>query len=353
MTSHLWRRPVALVLHALITVLIIQVVFRLWLLPAEAGQPSGALLLRELLVALAIVLAVVILASGGFVLPLRRTIRATRAAITDPDASRPDPALLARIAWTGVPRLIEEIQRRMDGDKAAYRQLEKVRSEFLGNVSHELRTPIFTLQGYLETLINGAVDDPTVNRNFLKRAFAQTTRLNSLLQDLIEISRMESGDMRLSLRHFDAREFITGIHRENVDITRDRGITLELAVLSQSSITILGDRQRLRQALENLIENAVKYNHPEGAIRLVLDATAYHVIISVIDTGIGIPAEHLPRLFERFYRVDKNRSREIGGTGLGLAIVKHIILAHKGSITVDSTPGVGSTFTIQLPRGMI
>ena len=210
------------------------------------------------------------------------------------------------------------------------------------------------MQGFIETLLDGAIDDASVNRDFLHRAHLQAERLNALLNDLIDISRIESGEMRMSFRVFDVVMFLHDICEEMQVLAQQKQIILTCALIESSAeeIYIFGDKDRLKQVMVNLVDNAIKYTNPGGSIRIEfrdMNPTPGSVTVSVSDTGIGIPEEHLPRLFERFYRVDKDRSRSSpGGTGLGLAICKHIIEAHKSQISVRSTPGEGSTFTFTL-----
>lgn len=232
-------------------------------------------------------------------------------------------------------------------DIAQLKKLERVRSEFLGNVSHELRTPIFAIQGMLETLLQGAIEDPDVSREFVQRALQNTKRLNALLGDLIEISRIESGDMKMSFRYFDVGEFLDEVVKEMLPVAASRSIALSSAGAPADTL-IYGDKERLRQVMNNLIDNAVKYTPENGRVTVAAALSADRVTISVQDTGTGIAPEHIARIFERFYRVDRERSREAGGTGLGLAIVKHIIEAHGSSVEVRSEPGKGSTFTFTL-----
>ncbi|HVK39373.1 MAG TPA: ATP-binding protein [Candidatus Kapabacteria bacterium] len=246
---------------------------------------------------------------------------------------------------------IDALAIRAQRDIADLKRLERVRSEFLGNVSHELRTPIFSVQGYLETLIDGAVDDPVVRDDFLRKAHLNVLRLHGLLTDLIEISRIESGEMKMSFRYFDAVEFFRAILDELQPTAEMAGVTLELRITADDrDHGAYGDRDRLKQAVVNLVENAIKYNRPDGAVTVELEFRESELLVRVRDTGIGIPAEDQARIFERFYRVDKNRSRAVGGSGLGLAIVKHIIEAHRSVVQVASTPGVGSTFSFTLKR---
>lgn len=250
-----------------------------------------------------------------------------------------------------VAQAVNEMVLKLKSDIIQLKKLEDVRSEFLANVSHELRTPIFAIQGFLETLLNGAVDDPAVNRSFLERAQSNATRLNALLADLINISQIESGEMRMSFRYFPINDFLTGVADDFQQSAQQRTVALHLKLEPESSTEIYGDRERLRQVLNNLIENALRYNKPGGVVTLSSRSTVHTVCIEIVDTGIGIPPDHLNRVFERFYRVDKDRSREVGGTGLGLAIVKHIIEAHGSKVQVESTLGVGTRFWFELKKG--
>lgn len=251
---------------------------------------------------------------------------------------------------------INAIATRTRSDIAEMKRLERVRSEFLGNVSHELRTPIFSVQGYLETLLDGAMDDPGVRDDFLQKAHQNVMRLHSLLADLIEISRIESGEMRMSTRIFDAIGFLNAIVEELRSTAQIAGVSIHFETVGRrdrdGEISVSGDRERLKQVMVNLIENAIKYNHPGGLVTVELEPiNEERAVIRVRDTGIGIPPEHLARIFERFYRVDKDRSRAVGGSGLGLAIVKHIAEAHGSSVVVHSQPGAGSSFSFELKRG--
>jgi len=247
-----------------------------------------------------------------------------------------------------VARAVNEMAEKLKGDIVQLKRLERVRSEFFGNVSHELRTPIFSLQGFLETLMEGAVDDPQVNRVFLKKAYDHAVRLNTLLEDLITISHIESGEMRMSFRYFNLHEFLEDIIGQYTTRAARSGVRLALDPSCDPTVEVLGDRERLQVVFENLLENAIKYNKPDGEVVVAYAKQNGSVRITVADTGVGIAEEHLPRIFERFYRVDKNRSREVGGTGLGLAIVKHIVEAHGSKVTVQSTVGKGSTFSFTL-----
>jgi two-component system phosphate regulon sensor histidine kinase PhoR len=234
-------------------------------------------------------------------------------------------------------------------DIAELKKLERVRSQFLGNVSHELRTPIFSIQGYLETLLDGAIDDENVRRRFVERAHANAIRLNVLLSDLIDISKIESGEMRMSYRYFNLAELIRDTCNALEFQANQYNVTISSNV-NGKELTVYGDKERLGQALTNLVENAIKYNQSGGRVDILVDLRPQDVMIKIQDTGIGIAPEHQERIFERFYRVDKDRSRAVGGSGLGLAIVKHILEAHQSTLMLESEPGKGTCISFQLKR---
>ncbi|HXX63342.1 MAG TPA: ATP-binding protein [Bacteroidota bacterium] len=272
-----------------------------------------------------------------------RAIRNGELAVRIPATTRDEIGALAQS--------INDMAEKLGNDIAQLKKLERVRSEFLGNVSHELRTPIFSLQGFLETLLDGAVDDPSVNRDFLEKAHKHAGRLNALLNDLIEISRIESGEMKMSFRYIPLAEFLHEVAEEMTPASEKKNIRLRVDTNEVGDEKVYADRERLKQVMINLLDNAIKYTDSGGSItvrawREGTDACC----VEVSDTGSGIPPQHLPRIFERFYRVDKDRSREVGGTGLGLAIVKHIVEAHGGSIHVESVVGQGSKFLFTLRR---
>jgi len=295
-------------------------------------------------VALVIVILVSVLVSRSLALPVKR-MAGIAADIRAGNYERRLP-VTSRDELGSLGETLNGMIDQLNADIAKLRRLERVRSEFLGNVSHELRTPIFAIQGMLETLLRGAIDDPEVNRGFVERALHNTQRLNALLGDLIEISRIQSGDMKLSFRYFSLQEFLTQIATEMKPVADRQGVALTLDATVEGNA--YGDRERLKQVMTNLIENAVKYNTPEGSVHLSAEPVDGGIRVIVKDTGVGIAEEHLGRIFERFYRVDRERSREAGGTGLGLAIVKHIVEAHGSSVEVESRVGVGSTFSFVL-----
>ena len=245
-------------------------------------------------------------------------------------------------------KAIKKMFKKDKSDIEYLHRLQKVRSQFLANVSHELRTPIFTIQGYIETLLNGAVNDKKVNIHFLEKANQNTISLSNLLNDLIDISMIESGEMRMSYRYFKINELIKQVIQENKKVAEDKNLELNY-IPPRDDLEVFGDTKKLRQVLVNLIHNAIKYTE-QGKVEILVEEENKNARVKVRDTGIGIPENYLDRIFERFYRVDKARSRSLGGTGLGLAIVKHIIEAHNSKVEVTSKEGEGSTFSFLLKK---
>lgn len=223
------------------------------------------------------------------------------------------------------------------------------RREFLGNLSHELKTPIFNIQGYILTLLEGGLEDPSINRNYLERAAKGVDRVTNILEDLDTITRIESGQMQIDMEKFDLVELAKDII-EAMEMKAQR-FKVEIKLKEDySELMVNADPSRIGQIFTNLLNNAIKYNKEDGEVEIRLYDTPENIMVEIADNGVGIASEHLPRLFERFYRVEKSRSRDIGGTGIGLAIVKHIIEAHDQTITVRSTEEVGTTFTFTLAR---
>lgn len=228
-------------------------------------------------------------------------------------------------------------------------KLENYRREFLGDVSHELRTPIFAISGFAETLLDGALEDEEVCRRFIEKIGANAHRLDALTRDLGEISRIETGELKMTTAPFDLGPVVQETAESLEMMARDRGIDMTIQVSPGLPRTI-GDRHRIRQVLANLVENAIKYNEPGGHVEVIVRRRSAGLIqVAVVDDGFGIPPDAIPRLTERFFRVDRSRSREQGGTGLGLAIVKHTIEAHGARLDVESRAGYGSKFTFELP----
>lgn len=229
------------------------------------------------------------------------------------------------------------------------KKLEVYRKEFLGNVSHELKTPIFNIQGYVLTLLDGGLEDPSINRNYLMRAEKSVDRMITIIDDLEAISQLETGELQIDPERFDLTALVKDVLDAQEMMATERGIALTMPN-ENKAVYVYGDRFRIRQVLVNLIVNSVKYGKQNGETRVRFYNAGDTISIEVSDNGIGIAKQHLPRLFERFYRIDKSRSREQGGTGLGLAIVKHIIEAHNQTISVMSTEGVGTVFSFTLKK---
>ncbi len=227
-------------------------------------------------------------------------------------------------------------------------RLERIRKDFVANVSHELRTPLTAIRGYAETLLEGALEDQENNRRFLEIIKAHSIRLNNIASDLLTLSELESGKGRPAPEPISVRGALESALRTVEGEANLREVRLVWGRMDDAQI--LGDRVQIEQAFVNLLDNAVKFNRPSGEVLVeVTRPSEGKISISIADTGIGIPHDDLPRIFERFYRVDKARSREVGGTGLGLSIVKHIIERLNGTVTVESQLGKGSTFTLLLP----
>jgi len=233
-------------------------------------------------------------------------------------------------------------------ERIQFENLDSYRKEYLGNVSHELKTPIFNIQGYVDTLLNGGLEDPEINLDYLKRAEKSIDRLINIIDDLETITQLESGDMHLEMERFDITTLCKDIYSQLELNAAKKNIHLQLAKKYDKPLFVIADKFRIRQVLVNLITNSIKYGNENGKTLIKLTHYNDDVIIEVIDNGGGIEEKHLPRLFERFYRIDKGRSREQGGTGLGLAIVKHILEAHKKAIQVESKIGEGTKFTFSL-----
>jgi two-component system phosphate regulon sensor histidine kinase PhoR len=234
-------------------------------------------------------------------------------------------------------------------DVSRLRQLENMRRDFAANVSHELKTPITSIKGFVETLLDGAMRNPDEAERFLRIVARQADRLNAIIEDLLSLSRIEkeAEAADISLQRSPLEETLAAAVHNVETKAAERGIVI--ARLGDATLEANINAPLLEQAVTNLLDNAIKYSEPEGRVELSVSALGNEVMISVRDQGCGIAEEHLTRLFERFYRVDKARSRKLGGTGLGLAIVKHIVLAHRGQVVVKSAPDEGSTFTICLP----
>ncbi len=230
------------------------------------------------------------------------------------------------------------------------KRMEAHRKEFLGNVSHELKTPIFNIQGYISTLLDGGLEDRSIHYDYLKRSEHNVERLIQIVEDLVDISQLETGELKLDREAFD----IIALLREVVEVQEfnagSRGISLRLLNETDKPVMVYADKYRIRQVLTNLVVNSIRYGKDNGSTTLKATVADGRASVEIADTGIGIAPEHMNRIFERFYRADKSRSRELGGTGLGLSIVKHIIEAHGQAIRVASEVGKGTVFTFTLPQ---
>jgi len=229
-------------------------------------------------------------------------------------------------------------------------RLATYRRHFIGDVSHELKTPIFNIQGFIHTLLDGAIDDPEVNMHYLSRAAKNVDRLQAIVEDLETINKLESGQMLLDLQEFDLHQLTDEVFADLEMRAQERNVRLVYKEGAHQHYQVRADKESIRQVLINLIHNSIKYGRPDGITKVSFYDMETFLLLEISDNGIGITPEHLPHVFDRFYRVDKSRSRDAGGTGLGLAIVKHIIEAHKQTVTVRSSVGQGSTFGLTLEK---
>lgn len=234
-------------------------------------------------------------------------------------------------------------------DITGLRRLEKVRQDFVANVSHELRTPVTNIKGYAETLLEGALEDKENAHDFLKIIYSDSDRLARLIDDLLDLSKIESGKLKMVLEPCAFMPILERVVSSLERYARDKSVILK-SDIPKDIPNLLADESRLAQVLLNLIDNAIKYTENKGLVTISAKEQGKFVRIDISDTGVGIPEKDLPRIFERFYRVDKARSRELGGTGLGLSIVKHIVHAHKGEVSVQSVLGRDSTFSFTIPK---
>ncbi|MEX2600225.1 MAG: ATP-binding protein [Balneolaceae bacterium] len=231
-------------------------------------------------------------------------------------------------------------------------KIENYRKEFIGDISHELKTPIFAVQGFIETLLNGALEDEKVNRLFLKKAMKNVTRLTYLTKDLMEISKLETGELKSDIQVVNLRSVILDVSENLQYKSQNEKVEIRIGEIDKN-IWVRADRNQIKQVLFNLIENGMKYNRPYGYVEIGVKPyprKSGKLLVSVRDTGIGIEPADIRRVTERFFRVDKSRSREKGGTGLGLSIVKHILEAHGEELFIESSVNKGSTFSFTLTR---
>ena len=232
-------------------------------------------------------------------------------------------------------------------DITEIRRLEKVRTDFVTNASHELRTPVTALKGFSETLLDGAMEDKVILKQFLEIMFEESTRLDLLVNDILELSKLEQRQVPIAYEKVVVKDAVLSTFKLIKQKAEQKNIALNL--IEEECVTIEGDKDRLKQILANLIDNAVIYTKYGGTINVVLNKTEEQAIITISDNGMGIPEDEISRIFERFYRVDKGRSRNSGGTGLGLSIVKYLVENFNGTITAKSKVGLGTTFEITFP----
>jgi two-component system phosphate regulon sensor histidine kinase PhoR len=240
------------------------------------------------------------------------------------------------------------VNQKMELDK--YKSWAEYRRKFVGDISHELKTPIFNVQGYIHTLLDGGLEDEKINRAFLEKAAKNLDRLNTIVEDLEAISRLESGGLILDMQTFDVKELTQEVFDDLEFKAREKNVILEFKDGAAQPYKVRADRENIRQVLMNLIHNSIKYGKMNGRTKVGFYDMDKYILIEVADNGIGIPKKHINHVFDRFYRVDKSRSRAQGGSGLGLSIVKHIIEAHQQTINVRSTPNLGSTFGFTLKK---
>lgn len=231
-----------------------------------------------------------------------------------------------------------------------YKSWAAYRRQFLGDISHELKTPIFNIQGYLHTLLDGGLQDETINMSFLQKAATNVERLNTIVDDLESIARLESEELILEMQVFDIKKLTEEVFEDLEMKASKQQIMLDFKEGASQGYRVRADRESIRQVLMNLVSNSIKYGKSGGRTKVSFYDMDRYILVEISDNGIGISKEHLKHIFDRFYRVDKHRSRDRGGSGLGLAIVKHIVEAHKQTIHVRSTPSIGTTFGFTLEK---
>ncbi|WP_299578413.1 sensor histidine kinase [uncultured Sunxiuqinia sp.] len=244
---------------------------------------------------------------------------------------------------------VEEWAKNQTREITRLKDLERYRKDFVGNVSHELKTPIFNIQGYILTLLEGGIDDPKVNKLYLKRTEKSIDRMISIVEDLESITKLESGELKLKLEVFDLVRLVDDVLEMEQMMASERKIQLQFN-RPEKPVKVLADKKRIMEVMTNLVVNGIKYGKRKGFVKISFYDLKQSLMVEVADNGLGIDNKHLSRIFERFYRADKSRSREQGGTGLGLSIVKHIIEAHEQTINVKSAVDEGTTFTFTLEK---
>jgi two-component system, OmpR family, phosphate regulon sensor histidine kinase PhoR len=230
------------------------------------------------------------------------------------------------------------------------RSLESYRKDFVGNISHELKTPIFSIQGYLHTLLEGGIYNSDINKNYLQRAMRNVDRLQNIVEDLEVINKLESGDRVITKENWEIKALVNEVIHEIHVLATAKSMNIIYNAEADRNYSVIANREMIRQVLTNLLTNAVKYGRDHTNIEVAFYDIDQNILVEISDSGIGIETHHIKHLFDRFYRVDSARTRQIGGSGLGLSIVKHIVEAHEQQLNVRSTPGIGSTFGFTLAK---
>ena len=263
------------------------------------------------------------------------------------------PGYLEGVDLDKVDRDVAEWSENRDNEIEKLEIRESYRRQFVGNVAHELKTPIFNIQGYIDTLLDGAIEDPNINRKFLERANKSVSRMIYIVEDLDAITKLEGGKIDIEEEPVDIIELILDVVDQLEMKAKKRNVSLVVEDSRLSRYMVEADVEKIKQVLINLMVNAIKYGKEDGEVLVRTFDMDENILVEVADNGNGIPQKHLSKIFERFYRVDKSRDREQGGSGLGLSIVKHIIEAHNQSINVRSTLGTGTTFSFTLKKAKI
>jgi len=261
--------------------------------------------------------------------------------------------LLEKIGTTNiadVQRQVEEWAKNQTDEITRLKDLERYRKEFVGNVSHELKTPIFNIQGYVLTLLDGGIDDVKINKLYLQRTEKSIDRMISIVEDLESITKLESGELKINLDNFDLMRLTEEVFELAQMLANQRNISLDFTTKTDKPVMVNADKKRIMEVMNNLVGNGIKYGKKHGHVSVGFYDLHETILVEISDNGIGMDKSDLPRIFERFYRVDKSRSREQGGTGLGLSIVKHIIEAHNQTINVKSAVDKGTRFTFTLAK---
>lgn len=258
---------------------------------------------------------------------------------------------LSKESIASVQSEVEKWAKNTQNEIATLKTLENYRKDYVGNISHELKTPIFSIQGYLHTLLEGGIYDNKINKTYIERAIKNVDRLQNIVEDLEAISKLESEAHVPEISKWDLKSLTIEIFDDLRALAKERGITIGFKDGASPAWNVKADREMIRQVINNLIVNAVKYGKENGEIRVSYHDLDKNVLMEITDDGMGIEEKHLKHLFDRFYRVDSSRSRKIGGSGLGLSIVKHIVESHDQQLMVRSKVGIGSTFGFTLEKG--